>query len=82
MLNREGTVKVLQVLQRGKTGRCHARPDLPQGLPSSMHEDHAEKKCQTGDTFKHLMIKVNAEVAKDRRDHGVAQSYPCVVIMY
>ena len=46
-----------------------------------MHEDHAEKKCQTGDTFKRLMIKVDTEVAKDRRDHGVAQNDPCVVIM-
>ena len=55
--------------------------DLPQGLPSYMHKDHAEKKCQTGDTFKRLMIKVDTEVAKDRRDHGVAQNYPCVVIM-
>ena len=81
VVNREGTVKVLQVLQRRKTGRCHARLDLPQGLPSYMHEDHAEKKCQTGDTFKRLMIKVDTEVAKDKRDHGVAQNYPCVVIM-
>ena len=46
-----------------------------------MHEDHAEKKCQTGDTFKRLMVKVDTEVAKDRRDHGVAQNYPCVMIM-
>ena len=46
-----------------------------------MHEDHAEKKWQTSDTFKRLMIKVDTEVAKDRRDHGVAQNYPCVVIM-
>ena len=81
VVNREGTVKVLQVLHRGKTGPCHARLDLPKGLPSYMHEDHAEKKCQTGDTFKRLMIKVDTEVAKDRRDHGVAQNYPCVVIM-
>ena len=35
----------------------------------------------TGDTFKRLMIKVDTEVAKDRRDHGVVQNYPCVVIM-
>ena len=81
VVNREGTVKVLQVLHRGKTGRCHARLDLPQSLPSYMHEVHAEKKCQTGDTFKRLMIKVDTEVAKDRHDHGVAQNYPCVVIM-
>ena len=27
------------------------------------------------------MIKVHTEVAKDRRDHGVAPNYPCVVIM-
>ena len=81
VVNREGTVKVLQVLHRGKTGRCHARLDLPQGLPSYMHEDHAEKSCQTGDMFKRLMIKVDTEVAKDRCDHGVAQNYPCVVIM-
>ena len=81
VVNREGTVKVLQVLHRGKTSRCHAHLDLPQGLPSYMHEDHAEKKCQTGDTFKRLMIKVDSEVAKDRCDHGVARNYPCVVIM-
>ena len=81
VVNREGTVKVLQVLHRGQTGRCHARLDLPQGLPTFMHEDHAEKKCQTGDTFKLVMIKVDTEVAKDRREHGVAQNYPCVVIM-
>ena len=81
VVNHEGTVKVLQVLHRGKTGRCHARLDLPQGLPSYMHEDHAEKKCQTGDTFKRSMIKVDTEVAKDRCDHGVVQNYPCVVIM-
>ena len=81
LVNREGIVKVLQVLHRGKTSRCHARLDLPHGLPSYMHEDHAEKKCQTGDTFKRLMIKVDTEVAKDRRDHGVAQNYPCVLIM-
>ena len=79
VVNREGTVKVLQVLHRGKTLLPCA--DLPQGLPSYMHEDHAEKKCQIGDTFKRLMVKVNTEVAKDRRDHGVAQNYPCVVIM-
>ena len=81
VVNRGGTVKVLQVLHRGRTRRCHARLDVPQGLPSYMHKDHAEKKCQTGDTFKRLMIKVDTEVAKDRRDHGVAQNYPCVVIM-
>ena len=46
-----------------------------------MHEDHAEKKCQNGDTFIRMMIKVDIEVANDRRDHGVAQNYPCVVIM-
>ena len=81
VVNREGTVKVLQVLHRGKTSRCHALLDVPHGLPSYMHEDHAEKKCHTGDTFKRLMIKVGTEVAKDRRHHGVAQNYPCVVIM-
>ena len=81
VVNREGTVKVLQVLQRGKTSRCHARLDLPHGPPSYMHKDHAENKCQTGDTFKRLMIKVDTEVAKDRRGHGVAQNYPCVVII-
>ena len=69
------------MLHRGKTSRYHARLDLPQGQPSYMHEAHAEKKCQTGDTFKHLMIKVDTEVAKDRRDCCVAQNYPCVVIM-
>ena len=57
------------------------RLDLPHGLPSYMHEDSAEKTCQTGDTFKRLMIKVDTEVAKDRWDHGVAQNYPCVIIM-
>ena len=46
-----------------------------------MHEDHAEKKCQTGDTFKRLMIRVDTKVAKDRSDQGVAQNYPCVVIV-
>ena len=81
VVNREGTVKVLQVLHRGKTSRCHARFDLPHGLPCYMHENHAEKKCQNCDTFKRLMIKVDTEVAKDRWDHGVAQKYPCVVIM-
>ena len=81
VVNPEGTVKVLQVLHRGETSRCHARLDPPQGLPSYMHEDHAEEKCQTGDTFKRLMIKVDTEVPNDRRDHGVAQKYPCVVIM-
>ena len=59
VVNREGTVKVLDVLHRGKTSRCHARLAVPHGLPSYMHEDHAEKKCQTGDTFNRLMIKVN-----------------------
>ena len=58
VVNREGTVKVLQVLHKGKTGHCHARLELPQGQPSYMHEDHAEKQCQTSDTFKRLMIKV------------------------
>ena len=81
MVNREGGVKVLQVFNRGKTSRCHAPLDLPRSLPSYMHEDRAEKKCQTGDTFKRLMIKVDTEVAKDRCEHGVAKNYPCVVIM-
>ena len=81
VVNREGTVMVLQVLHRGKTSRCHAPLDRPHGLPSHMHEDHAENKCQTGDTFKRVMIKVDTEVAKDRCDNGVAQNYPCVVIM-
>ena len=81
VVSREGTVKVLQVLHRRKTSRCHARLDLPRGLPSYMHEEQSEKKCQTGDTFKCLMIKVHTEVVKDRRDHGVAQNYLCVVIM-
>ena len=76
-----GTVKVLQVLHKGKTSRCHARLDLRHGLPSYMHEDHTEKNCQTGDRFKRLMIKVDTELAKDRRDHGIAQNYPCVVLM-
>ena len=82
VVNREGTVKVLQVLYRGKTSCCHARLDLPHGLRSCMHEDHAEEKCQTGNTFKRLMIKVDTEVAKDTRDHGVTQNYPCVIIMH
>ena len=81
VVNREGTVKVLQVLHRGKTSRCHAHLDLPHGLPSYLNEDHAEKECQIGDTLKRLMINVDTEVAKDRRDHGVVQNYPCVVIM-
>ena len=50
-------------------------------MPSYMHEDHAPKKCQMGETFKHLVLKVGTEVAKDRRDHGVAHNYPCVIIM-
>ena len=50
-------------------------------LTSYIHEDHAEKKTQTGDMFKRLMIKVDTEVAKDKRNHGAAQNYPCVVIM-
>ena len=74
VVNREGTVKVLQVMHKGKTSGCHAHLNVPHGLPSYMHEDHAEEKCQTGDTFKRLMIKVDTEVAKDRRDHGVAQN--------
>ena len=81
VVNREGTAKVLQVLHKGKASRWHVRLDLPHGLPAYMHEDHAEKKCQTGDTFKRLMIKVDTEVAKDKRDHGFALNYPCVVIM-
>ena len=81
VVNREGTGKVLQVLQRGKTSRCHACLDVPHGLPSYMLEDHAEKKCQTGDTFKRLMIKFDIEVAKDKCNHGVAHNYPCVIIM-
>ena len=75
VVNREGTVKVLQVLHRGKTSCCHAHRDLPHGLPSYMHEDHAEKKCQAGNTFKRPMIKVDNDGAKDRQDHGVAQNY-------
>ena len=78
MVNCEATVKVLQVLHRGKTSRYRARLDLPHSLPAYMHEDHAENECQTGDTLKRLMIKVDTEVAKDRRDHGIAQNYPCV----
>ena len=81
VVNREGTVKVLRVLHRGKASRCHARLDLPHDLPSYMHEDHAEKECETGDRLKRLMIKVDTEVAKDRRDHSVGQNYPCIVIM-
>ena len=46
-----------------------------------MHEDHAEKKCQTGDTFKRLMIKVDTEVALDRCDHCFAHNCPCVHIL-
>ena len=69
------------MLHRGETSRGHARLDLPHSLPSHMHEDHAEKNCQTGDKFNCLMIKVDTKVAKDRRDHGVPQNYPCVVIM-
>ena len=57
------------------------RLDLPHGLPSYMHEDNADKKCQTGNTFKRLMVKVDTEVANDRRDLSVAQNYPYVVIM-
>ena len=81
VVNCEGTVKVLHVVHRGKTSCCHARLNLPHGLPAYMQEDHAEKKCETGDTFKRLMIKVDTEVANDRPDHGIAQNYPCVVIM-
>ena len=46
-----------------------------------MHEDHTNKKCQTDNTFKRLMIKVDAEVAKGRCNHGVAHNYLCVVLM-
>ena len=69
------------MLRRGKTSRSHARLDPPHALPSYMHEDHESKKCKTDETFKRLMIKVDTQVAKDRRDHGVAQNYPFVVIM-
>ena len=72
VINLEGAVKVLQVLRRRKTSCCHARLHLPHGLPSYMHEDHAAKKCETDETLRRLMIKVDAEVAKDRCDHGVA----------
>ena len=81
VVNHEGSVKLLQVLHRGKTSCCHAGLDLPRGLPSYMHEDHAKKKCQTGNTFKRLMIKVDTEGVKDTSDHRVAQNYQCVVIM-
>ena len=27
------------------------------------------------------MLKVHTQVGKDRRDHGVVQNYPCVIIM-
>ena len=81
VVNREGTIQVLQVLHRGKASRCHARLDLPHGHPSYMHKDYAEKNCQTGNTFRCLMIKVHTEVAKDEWHHGVAQNNPCVVIM-
>ena len=69
------------MLQGGKIIRCHASLDLPHGVPSYMHEDDVEKKCQTGDTFQRLMIKVDTEVAKDRCDHGFPHNYPCIVIM-
>ena len=69
------------MLHTGMTSRCHARLDLPHGLPSYTHEDDAEKKCEAGNTFKRLMIKADTEVAKDRCEHGVPQNYPCVVIM-
>ena len=39
MVTNEGTVKVLQVLHRGKTSRCHAYLDLLHGLPSYRHQD-------------------------------------------
>ena len=81
MVNREGTVKVLQVLHRERTTRCHARLLLPHCLPSYMHKDHAEKKCETGNTFIRLMIKVDTEVAMDTHDYGVTQIYPCGVMM-
>ena len=76
MVHREGTVKVRQVLNKGKPRGCHARLDLPHGLPSYMHEDHAANECQTGETFKRLMINVDTEVAKDRRDHGNRAELP------
>ena len=73
VVNREGTVNVLQVLHRGKISRCHGRRDLPHGLPAYMHEDHTEKKCQTGDTFKRLMIKLDTEdgLASHKRRRSV-----------
>ena len=61
--------------------RCYKCLDLCHRLPPYMHEHQAEKRCQTGDTFKHLMIKVDTAVAKHRCDHGVAPNYPYVVIM-
>ena len=56
------------MLHREKTTRRHACLDLCHSMPSYMHEEQAEKKCQT-------------EMAKDKCNHGVAQNYPCVVIM-
>ena len=81
VVNRCGTLKVLQLLHRGKTNRYHTRLDLPHGLPSHMHEDHAPKKCQTGETFKRLLLKVANEVAKDRCDYGITHNCPCVIII-
>ena len=54
---------------------------MPNGLPSYMHADRADKKCRTGDMVKRLMIKVDTEVAHDTCDHGVARNDPCVVRM-
>ena len=65
-MNDCGTLKVLQLLHRGKTSRCHARRDLPHDLPCYMDEDQAPKKCPTGETFKRLVFKVDPEVAEDR----------------
>ena len=80
-MNREVTIKVLQVLHRGKASCCHARLNQPHGLPSYMHEDHAAEKCRTGETLKRPMMKVDTQVAKERRNHGVTQNYPCAVMM-
>ena len=81
-VTRHGLVPVFQVLQRGKTKRCHTRLTLEAqaALPEGLFQDHCPKKCQMCESFLCPIRRVYACVLNVRRSPNQVKA-PAILIL-
>ena len=82
VVTRHGLVPMFQVLQRGKTKRCHTRLTLEAqaALPKGLFQDHCPKKCQMRESFMCLIRRVYAYVLNVRRSPNQVKA-PAILIL-